>query len=99
MKVVHGNKPNQFSVSCAHQVNNVWTLNSTKSQWVDLGIHTEACMTRPETCGAAGGAISLWVKLFECLDWGGLVSSMAWDTSGSRIECDNGLIRYDYFLG
>ena len=36
-----------------------------RNQWVDLGIHTEACMTRPETCGAAGGAISMWVTC----DW------------------------------
>ena len=42
------------------------TLDHTKKQWVDLGIHTEACMTRPETCGAAGGAISVWVKIRDC---------------------------------
>ena len=29
--------------------------------WVDLGNIEEACMTRPETCSAAGGAVALWV--------------------------------------
>ena len=42
------------------QVNSALALDHTQRQWVDLGIHTEACMTRPDTCGSAGGAISLW---------------------------------------
>ena len=47
-------------------MNNAWTLDRSKNQWVDLGIHTEACMTQPETCGAAGGAISIWVNVIQC---------------------------------
>ena len=47
-------------------MNSALTLDHREKQWVDLGIHTEACMTRPETCGAAGGAISLWMNLNEC---------------------------------
>ena len=35
-----------------------------QSQWVDLGIHTEACITQPETC-TAGGTISMWVNIEE----------------------------------
>ena len=50
------------------------TLNHTRSQWVDLGIHTDVCMTRM-TCGAAGGAISLWVKVIECSGRCGIISS------------------------
>ena len=48
------------------QVNLAWNLIGTKNQWVDYGIHTEACITRPEYCSVAGGAISLWVNANAC---------------------------------
>ena len=32
-------------------------------KWIDLGIQVGACMTQPDNCGAAGGAISLWIKV------------------------------------
>ena len=71
-----------------YQVNCAWSLNHTKSRSIDLGIHTEACMTRPETCGAAGGAISVWVNVIECVaDRGGIVSSRSSSSSGSVIYC------------
>ena len=66
-----------------YQMNNAWTVDRTKNQWVDLGIHTEACMTRPETCGAAGGAISVWINLISC-SHGGIISSYS-DGTGSVI--------------
>ena len=50
----------------SYQVNCALSLNRSRSQWVDLGIHTEACMTRPQTCGAAGGAISVWINIADC---------------------------------
>ena len=68
-----------------YQVNEAVSLDRTRSQWIDLGIHTEACMTRPETCGAAGGAISLWVKLFDSPFLGGVISSDIYGYSGSVI--------------
>ena len=42
------------------------STNHSLNQWVDLGVHTEACMTRPDTRGEAGGAISLWVNISDC---------------------------------
>ena len=42
------------------------TFNGANNQLVDLGTDTDACMTRPETCGAAGGAISLWINANDC---------------------------------
>ena len=70
------------------QVNKALVLDRSKSQWVDIGIHTEACMTHPETCSAAGGAVSLWLKLIDCSHAsGGIVSSRAHDSSGIRIRC------------
>ena len=55
-------------------------------------------MTRPETCGAAGGAISLWVKVIECVaDRGGIVSSRSSSSSGSIIYCtSSGNTVYDF---
>ena len=71
-------------------------LDQTRSQWVDLGDSGQkACMTRPETCGAAGGAISLWVNVIECPGNGGIVSSYAGDTS-SLVFCRYDEIRYCY---
>ena len=52
-------------------------------------------MTRPEKCGAAGGAISLWVKIIDCD--GGIISSVGNEgTSGLIIHCANRL-RYVVF--
>ena len=67
-------------------MNNAWNLDHTKKQWVDLGIHSVACMTRPETCGAAGGAISLWANLISCSD-SAIISSVAYDLTGSLMYC------------
>ena len=64
------------------QVNKAVRLLRTKRQWVDLGIHTEACMTRPETCDS-GGAISLWVRPVGYWSWGGFISSQIDGYSGS----------------
>ena len=89
MIVVH---INHCSILFTHQVNNAWSLYRTKSQWVDLGIHTKACMTRPETC-AAGGAISLWVNIIACPSSGGIASSLAHGLTGSQIYCQ-GNMRY-----
>ena len=45
------------------QIGNGVSLYHAHRQWVDLGVLEEACITHPETCGAAGGAaVALWVK-------------------------------------
>ena len=56
------------------QVNSVLSTNQRRNQWVDLGIHTDVCMTWPQTCGAAGGAISLWLSVTECSTSGGILA-------------------------
>ena len=77
------------------QDNYALTLDRTRSQWVDFGNHTEACVTRPETCGTAGGAISLWVKVIVCpLSWCGIITSRDSVRSGSAITCNPGYIGY-----
>ena len=44
-------------------MNTAVTLNHTRRQWVDLGILEDACITRPETCGAAGAAVAFWIRI------------------------------------
>ena len=61
--------------------------NHLKRQWVDLGIHNEACMIRPETCDAAGGAISVWIKLNDCGNWCGIISSFSGSATGFELYC------------
>ena len=60
------------------QINDAISLNHTRSQWVDLGILTEACITRPETCGALGGAVAFWMRIDYNVEEGeyrGIISS------------------------
>ena len=55
-------------------------------------------MTRM-TCGAAGGAISLWMRVIACEDYyDGLFTSGADEfISGLYIYCFGGRIRYDFW--
>ena len=70
------------------QKNYALTLDKSKKQWADMGIHTKACITRPETCGAAGGAISVWIKIVDCLNqYGGVISSYRPQRSNFFIRC------------
>ena len=44
-------------------------------QWIDLGVHRESCMVDPQTCGQAGGAISVWLRVHSDLDGGFLTTT------------------------
>ena len=72
------------------KINSALTLDATRSQWVDLGIHTEACMTQPETC-LEGGAISVWMSISGCSSehiYQGLITSHAnTNSTGVTIAC------------
>ena len=50
-------------------------LSRSRQQWIDLGVHHGACMIDPETCGANGGAISMWMKLLTGYE-GGFLTTM-----------------------
>ena len=73
------------------QVHSALRTSRGSSQWVDFGVHTYACMTQPETCGSAGDAISLWIKLdhiFSCQGDDGIMSTTAGCFhTGSYITC------------
>ena len=44
--------------------------------WINLGIQTGACVTQPDTCGASGGAISMWLKVHGEDETTGVITSM-----------------------
>ena len=49
-------------------------------------------MTDPRTCGAAGGAISLWVKIIECTHICGIMTSSrtgGWPGTSIRLSSQN----------
>ena len=78
------------------QMNYAVITDHSRKQWIDLGVHTDACMTRPETCGAAGGAVSLWMMMVDtdCNDVGGIITSYAYTpgsihTTGFGLSCYN----------
>ena len=59
-------------------------------------------MTRPETCGAAGGAISVWFRIIDCTvshpdagGSGGVISTFthALKTTGVSVACTNSVIK------
>ena len=56
-------------------------------QWIDLGVHTEPCMNRPDTCGEAGGAVSLWLKEIACPNVKGMITSRTENGTGFTIYC------------
>ena len=54
-------------------------------------------MTQPETCGAAGGAVSMWVKISKCQNLGGIISTRGYNENGLIIYCSQDTIKYKYF--
>ena len=67
-------------------------------QWIDLAVQNETCMTQPETCGAAGGAVSLWLKINDCPKNAGILSTANGSTNisqeGISIHCLDDQLRY-----
>ena len=73
-------------------MNDAVGLDRTMSQWVSLGVIQEACITRPETCSAAGGAVTLWTRVQLCdASFSGIISSLIKSSSTSfAILCYDG---------
>lgn len=58
------------------------------NQSIYLGIHIEACMTRQETCGVAGGAFSVWLRLVDCPPGAGIITTIDdLNKTGFRLWC------------
>ena len=49
-------------------------------------------MSDPQTCGAAGGAISLWFRVINCFV-GAIITSISNDTVGSLMLCSTDYVR------
>ena len=56
------------------QKGNGLSFNETKNRWVDLGFHTEACITKPDTC-TNGGAVAFWLKVTNGTREKGIIST------------------------
>ena len=50
-------------------------------------------MTRPDTCGVAGGAMSMWINVDEDL-WGGIIAH-DYEKTGSQINVLRDKIWYE----
>ena len=70
------------------QVNDGVSTNLAREDWINLGIHLEVCLTHPESCGAAGGAISLWFRLNGYSIAGAIVTTTYNTSAGYHIVCD-----------
>ena len=56
-------------------------------------------MTRPETCGAAGGAISVWLNVVTCSSSRpGIISSLIDGASGTVMYCNSNDYRYYQYI-
>ena len=58
------------------QFNNAVHTDRSQYQSVDLGnLSAHACLTIPESCGSAGYALSVWIKIEDCAGIRGIISS------------------------
>ena len=64
--------PGKLKKKTIFQVHYAVNINRSKSQWIDLGFHPEACVTQRYGCGMVGGAVSYWLRLREC---GGIITT------------------------
>ena len=56
------------------KVNKAVKTKRSEKQWMELGnISTLACFVIPNSCGSAGGALSVWMKIEECSDEQGVI--------------------------
>ena len=69
------------------QKNTVVKTNLTDSQWVDLGMLSQACITIPETCGSDGATMSVWLKIVECPPGGDVISSRPAKVTSWSLTC------------
>ena len=74
------------------QVNKAVRTNLTEKQWVNMGTFSPlACFVIPTTCGAAGGALTVWMKILECPDETGVITSLNVSnfSEGFLVTCDD----------
>ena len=63
------------------------STDHSRQQWIDLGVHTEACMTTM-TCGTDGGAVSMWLRVRRCDQYNGILTTVqSFYTTGFFVDC------------
>ena len=86
-----------YRVCITHlQINSGISLNHSRNQWVDLGILNDVCMTDPETCVAAGGAVAFWTRR-HLYDRQYRTIILARARTGFRINCHGNGLKLGYF--
>ena len=88
---------NQIYYVTIFQIYSAVNLDRNHQQWINLGNHPEVCLTNPETCGPAGGALSMWLSV-DCTEEfeSGIIASQGdyTMTRGFYIICFEGRILY-----
>ena len=74
------------------QVNSAVSTDRFAQQWINLGIYLEVCMTHPESCGASGGAISLWFRVIDGGIAGAVVTTVSNSSAGYHIYTFGGSV-------
>ena len=70
--------------------------NLTNQEWVTLGdLSNVACLTIPNSCGSAGAALSLWIRILDCPRYSGIITTQYRIREGFCILCNNDQIRWD----
>ena len=70
------------------KLNNAVYTDRSRYQSVELGdLSAHACLTIPESCGSAGAALSVWIKIEDCAGEGGIISSYQYLHEGLLIRC------------
>ena len=67
---------------------NAVRTDHSQYQSVDLGdLSVHACLTIPGSCGPAGGALSVWIRIEDCSGEGGIISSYQYLHEGLLVRC------------
>ena len=68
--------------------------NLTNQEWVTLGdLSDVASLTIPNSCGSAGAALSVWIRIPECPRYSGIITTQDGAREGFCILCNNDQIR------
>ena len=59
------------------QIYSAVSTDRSQNQWIDLGYHSNVCLTHRYGCGEAGGALSMWLRLIDCPARGGIITTRA----------------------
>ena len=63
------------------------------SQYLELGDLSVTCITVPESCGAQGATISVWIKVMDCQDYAGIVTTFNVAKTNFNIGCSPTVLR------